>query len=81
MATVFNAWSILVFGSPNFIWERKLKNTKFALKEWIKQSLHSPFSVRKQALENLAAIQLEMEESEITPTMLEIEQKGQFNSF
>ena len=63
------------------MWERKLKNTKLALKDWIKQSLHTPISVRNQALEKLAAIQLEMEDSDITPTMLEKEQKAQSNSF
>ena len=30
--TVHLAWSQYVVGSPNFVWEQKLKNTKFALK-------------------------------------------------
>ena len=70
MDIVSNAWSIQVIGSPNFMWERKLKNTKLALKAWIK-SLPSTLSVRNQYLENLAAIQLDMEVFEITTEMLE----------
>ena len=55
-------------GSPNFVWESKLKKTKIALKAWIK-SLPSTLSVRNQALENLAAVQLEMEVPEINTKM------------
>ena len=65
MDTVSNAWIIQVTSSPNFMWERKLNNTKLALKAWIK-SLPSTLSIRNQALENLAMIQLEMEVFEIT---------------
>ena len=36
MSTVNMAWDLLLVGSPNFVWERKLKNTKVALKEWVK---------------------------------------------
>ena len=65
MDIVSNAWRIQVSGSPNFMWERKLKNMKTSLKDWIK-SLPSTLSVRNQALENLAAIQLQIEVPEIT---------------
>ena len=41
----------------------------------------NPISERKEALQKLEKIQLEMEESEITPTLLEREQKAQYNSF
>jgi len=36
MEAVLEAWSILVTGSPSFVWEKKLKITKRALKKWIK---------------------------------------------
>ena len=81
LATVINAWNILVIGSPNFMWERKLKNTKSVLKDWIKKSLQYSTGNRIQALARLEEIQLEMEESEITPAILDKEQKSQFNSF
>ena len=81
LAIVINAWSIPVIGSPYFVWERKLKNTKSVLKDWIKQSLQSPSSDRIQALARLEDIQLEMEESEITLAIMVKEQKAQFNSF
>ena len=60
---------------------RGLKNTKAALKEWVKISQTNPISERKEALEKLEEIQLEMEESEITSSMLEKEQQAQCNSF
>ena len=62
LVTIFNAWSIPISGSPNFVWEEKLKNTKCPLKDWIKQYSLSPFNVRKQVVDNLVAIQLEMED-------------------
>ena len=81
MRTISTAWDIPVVGSPNYVWERKLKNTKAALKIWVKLSQKNPISERKESLEKLEEIQLEMEESEITPALLEKEQRAQFNSF
>ena len=56
MSIISKAWDIPVFGSPNFVWERKLKNTKAALKEWVKHSQENPTSERKEALEKLEEI-------------------------
>ena len=75
------AWDLPVVGSTNFVWERKLKNTKAALQDWVKLTRKNPISERKEALEKLEKIQLEMEDSEITLALLEKEQKAQFNSF
>ena len=80
MSIISKAWGLLVFGLPNYVWERKLKNTKAALKEWVKHSHKNPINERKEALEKLEEIQLEMEELEITSSMLEKEQQAQFNS-
>ena len=74
MNVVDMAWELPVVGLPNFVWERKLKNTKVALKAWDK-SHKNPISERIVALAALEKIQLEMEESEITPALLEREQK------
>ena len=81
MSTVTMAWDLLVVGSPNFVWERKLKNTKAALKEWVKITQKNPINERKESLQKLEKIQLEMEVTEITPALLEKEQKSQYNSF
>ena len=81
MNTITKAWSITVTRSLNYVCERKLKNTKLELKEWVKHSLKNPISDRKEVLEKLEEIQLEMEETEITSAMLEKEKKAQFNSF
>ena len=61
-------WSVLQITCGN----KNLKNTKLALKDWIK-SLPSTLIVRNQALNNLAVIQLDMEVSKITAEMLEKE--------
>ena len=59
---ISKAWDIPVFGSLNYVWERKLKNTKTALKDWIKLSQSNPLSERKEALKKLEEIELDMEE-------------------
>ena len=76
MSIVSMVWDLPVFGSLNYVWERKLKNTKATLKEWVKNSHKNPISERKDALEKLEEIQLEIEESKITSSMLEKEQKA-----
>ena len=76
LTIIFKEWSLPINGSPNYVWERKLKNTKLALKDWVKQSLKTPISDRKEALKKLEEIQLEIEEKEITFAMLEKEQKA-----
>ena len=74
-------WDLLVVGSPNYVWERKLVNTKVALKDWVKHSQKNPISERREALKKLEKIQLKMEETEITPALLEKEKKAQLGSF
>ena len=53
MSTVSMAWDILVVGSLNCVWERKLKNTN-----WVKLSKKNPISERKEALEKWEEIQM-----------------------
>ena len=71
----------LVIGSPNYVWERKLKNTKVEMKVWAKLSKENPISKRKEALEKLEKIQLEMQDTESSHALLEKGEKSQFNSF
>ena len=63
MKTVTHSWSRPVTGSPNFVWEHKLKFTKLALKEWVKQTVKYPSSDIKEVLIFLEEIQLEMDET------------------
>jgi len=42
--TVQTACQKEVIGSPSFVWEQKLKNAKYALKDWIKKDLKTPTS-------------------------------------
>lgn len=37
MDIVAHIWSQQVVGSPSFVWEEKLKHTKFSLKAWEKE--------------------------------------------
>lgn len=82
MDTVTLTWSQPFEGSPYFIWEQKLKNTKFALKSWAKKkSLSTPMSTRQKVVQTLAEIQLGMEGTEITKSQLLLEQNAQLNYF
>ena len=81
MNIVSEAWSRPITGSPIFVWEQKLKFTKLALKEWVKQTVKYPSSDRIEVLKFLQDIQLEMDEMGLTPSKLEKEQKAQFNAF
>jgi len=38
-----------------------MKNTKMALKEWVKKALKTPTSQRKEAVQQLAELQFELE--------------------
>ena len=62
MIIISKALDLPVFGFLNYVWEKKLKHTKSALKEWVKHYHKSQISERKEALEKLEDIQLEMEE-------------------
>ena len=78
MSTVSMAWDILVIGPSNYVWERKLKNTKVALKNWVNLSQKNPISDRKETLGKLEEIQMEMEKYEITYALMEKEKRAQF---
>ena len=65
MDTVSQAWSHYVIGSPSFVWEQKLKQTKLALKKWVKTPFSSPMINKKERVGELSAFQFGMENSEI----------------
>jgi hypothetical protein len=51
LETVNSAWSTLVIGSPNYVWEQKIKPTNHTLKEWIKNP-KKPLQATEQRLSN-----------------------------
>ena len=75
------SWSHFFDGSPNYVWEQKLKQIKYALKSWVKKPLMTPLSSRQESVHALAEIQLSMEDSEITKPHLDREQSTQANYF
>eukprot|EP00253_Pinus_taeda_P023152 PITA_23152 len=75
--TVKAAWGKPVLGSPSYVWEKKLKATKLALKNWIKKPLHTPTEQRKELVQALQNLQTEMENIDITADLLEKETKAQ----
>ena len=71
----------LVRGSPSFVWEKKLKATKAALKEWIKKPNKTPTSLRKDTIQILENIQVELERKDINREDLEKEHAAQAKLF
>lgn len=79
--TVQSAWKIDVSGSPSFVWEQKMKNAKKSLKEWIKKSMNTPTSQRKEAVLQLEEIQFELEEKDISPMDVDKEKSAQRKTY
>eukprot|EP00253_Pinus_taeda_P028806 PITA_28806 len=79
--TVKTAWAKLVIGSSSYVWEQKLKATKQALKEWIKKLAPNPTSQRKEIVQCLEALQVEMESRDITPMLLDKEDGDRNTTF
>jgi len=44
------AWSSPTSGSPRFVWEKKLKATKHALKTWVKNPMNTPLGHRQETI-------------------------------
>eukprot|EP00253_Pinus_taeda_P036438 PITA_36438 len=79
--TVQSAWRIDVSGSASFVWEQKMKNAKKALKEWIKKSMNTPTSQRKEAVLQREEIQFELEEKDISAMDLDKEKAAQRKTY
>ena len=78
MATVNQAWNQLVHGSPSFVWEHKLMQTKNVLKKWLRVPLPSPLLSRKDRVDKLIAIQIGMENCDISLSQIALEREAQF---
>lgn len=81
LETVQTTWKTDVSGSPSFVWEQKMKNTKKALKEWIKKSTNTPTSQRREATNQLEELQLGLEEKDISPMDLDNEKSAQRKAY
>ena len=62
---IFAAWSRQFQGSSFYVWERKLRGLKRALKSWAK-SIKSPTLKRKDTQEALELLQLALEDTIVT---------------
>ena len=60
------AWNTNIFGSPRYIWESKLRATRFALKSWAKLSSKRPSFQKEQIQDDLVSFQKRMEDEEVT---------------
>ena len=63
------------------MWEQKLKATKVALKDWIKNPIKTPTTQRKESTQILENLQMEFEKKDINRTDLEEEQEAQAKTF
>ena len=63
------------------MWEQKLKATKAALKEWVKNPINTPISHRKENIQTLENLQTDLERKDITHADLEKEQTSQAKAF
>jgi len=59
------------------MWKHKLKETKHALKSWVKNSANTPLSHRLETVQQLSDLQVEMETKDIFNSDLEKEQASQ----
>ena len=81
METIMSAWSSPISRSPSYVWEQKLKATKIALKDWIKNLNNTPSCHIKETIQQLLDLQMEMERGDINTIDLEREQAAQHTSF
>jgi hypothetical protein len=70
--SISKIWNQWITGSPNYIWEQKLKLVKDLLKSWAKNNSQSKEKDKKSQLE---ALQEEMETIEIQQNLLTQEKK------
>eukprot|EP00253_Pinus_taeda_P020290 PITA_20290 len=78
---VKTAWAKSFSGSSSYVWEKKFKAAKQALKQWIRKPAPNPTNQRKEIVHLLEALQVEMESKDITLTLLDKEIKIQCSSF
>ena len=78
--TIQSSWDIPINGSPSYVWEKKLKATKKALKEWLRNLPNPPSQQRKDEVQQLETLQIGMEGLHITLEILNKEAAYQRNT-
>jgi hypothetical protein len=71
---ITRTWSQWIKGSLVYIWEKKLKLTKEAIKQWVKTSTHSMNSDVKGYQKKMEEIQLKIDNQEVQIDLLQQEQ-------
>jgi hypothetical protein len=75
LPSISQIWNQWIIGSPNYIWEQKLKLVKGFLKEWEKTSSNPIQNKVKEKKLQLEKIQEEMETKEVQQSHIMTEQK------
>jgi hypothetical protein len=68
---VSHSWCHWVHGSPIYIWEKKVKKLKYALKYWAKSVYNSPLSIIPKLLKEMESIQYRMETEDVPGELLQ----------
>ena len=79
LSLIQEEWNLQYFGSPNYIWESKLRSMRSSLKRWIKEGFKNPNQHKIELQIDLATLQSRMEVDEVTPTFLSQERAGHEN--
>ena len=65
-------------GSPSYVWEQKLKQTKIVLKNWLRVPLSSPSLSRKDNVDKLSKIHIGMENGDVSLSQITLEREAQY---
>ena len=79
MTIIRDAWRTDISGSPNFIWESKLRRVRSELKAWVKLDCASASSNKIQLQAELSTLHSRMEREEITPSLISQEKDISLN--
>jgi hypothetical protein len=75
------SWANSFFGSSSYAWEQKLKATKQDLKDWIKKPSPTPTEQRREVVQSLQTLEIDMESKDITIDLLEKEIKEKRSTY
>ena len=67
---IYNAWSCFIPGSSTFIWEKKLKHLKIALKQWVSKHYQEPKIRKLDLIKQMEMLQGNMEQREVTKELM-----------
>jgi hypothetical protein len=73
---VSDAWNCWIQGSPNYIWEQKLKRVKMALKSWVTRNKGKDQEAKESLMREMEENRRSLEERQITHELLLKEQQN-----